>query len=183
MKINIGSGTKKFPGFINIDSDPGCNPDHIVRLGVDKLPFDDNAVNEVIAHHVFEHIGDGFFFFLKDLYRVCNDGAFIDIHVPHPRHDYFLGDLTHVRPITIENMRPLSKRWCETQSYITSSWSGLANQLNVDFEIIDYNYELDESFKQVIAGIEDTSQIDWMARAMNNAITEIHFKMMVIKSA
>ena len=181
MKINLGSGNKRFPDYYNVDSDPNCNPDYVVKLGEECLPFADNTVNAVIAHHVFEHIGEGFFFFLKDLYRVCRDGATIDVHVPHPRHDYFLGDLTHVRPITIENMRPLSKRWCAQQSYISSSWSGLANQLGVDFDILEYNYELDDTFKQLIAGIEDHAQIDWMARTMNNAITEIRFKLMAIK--
>jgi ubiquinone/menaquinone biosynthesis C-methylase UbiE len=181
MKLNLGSGVKRFEGFINVDSDPGCNPDFVARLGQDRLPFEDNSVDEVLAHHVFEHIGDGFFTFLQDLYRVCKHQAVIDVHVPHPRHDFFLGDLTHVRPITLENMRPLSKKWCETQSYINSSWSGLAFQLNVDFEIIDYNYILDETFKQVIQGVESEEQFNWMARAMNNTITEIHFKMMVIK--
>jgi len=181
MKLNIGSGIKRFPGFVNIDSDPNCSPDYVMQLGKDIFPFEDNTVDEVIAHHVFEHIGDGFFDFLKDLYRVCQHEAIIDVHVPHPRHDFFLGDLTHVRPITVENMKPLSKKWCETQSYITSSWSGLAHQLNVDFEIVSYNYELDDTFKQIISNIDDPSQIDWMARAMNNAITEIHMKLMVIK--
>ena len=181
MKLNLGSGNKRFDGFVNIDSDSKCNPDYVIRLGVDELPFDDNRVDEVIAHHVFEHIGDGFFAFLKQLYRICEHGAIIDIHVPHPRHDYFLGDLTHVRPITIENMRPLSKKWCETQSYINSSWSGLAFQLGVDFEIVQYEYLLDDTFKSIIKDITDSAQIDWMARAMNNAISEIRFKMMVIK--
>ena len=181
MKLNLGSGIKKFPEFINVDSDPGCNPDYVIRLGEDKFPFEDNTVDEVFAHHVFEHIGDGFFNFLKELYRVCEHEAIIDIHVPHPRHDFFLGDLTHVRPITIENMRPLSKSWCNTQSYITSSWSGLAHQLDVDFEIITYEYLLDDTFKMVIQNIDSSEQVDWMARSMNNAITEIRFKMMVIK--
>lgn len=181
MKINIGSGTKRFEGYVNVDSDPHCNPDYVVKLGYDHLPFEDNSVSEVIAHHIFEHIGDGFFFFIQDLYRVCCDSAFVHVHVPHPRHDYFLGDLTHVRPITIENVRPLSKRWCETQSYINSSWSGLANQLNVDFEIVEHNYELDDTFKQIVSNIQDPAQIDWMARTMNNSITEIRFKLMAIK--
>jgi ubiquinone/menaquinone biosynthesis C-methylase UbiE len=181
MKLNLGSGIKRFEGFLNIDSDPSCNPDYIMRLGTDFFQLEDNTVDEVLAYHVFEHIGDGFFDFLKELYRVCEHEAIIDIHVPHPRHDFFLGDLTHVRPITIENMRPLSKSWCNTQSYITSSWSGLAHQLDVDFEIITHKYLLDEVFKQIIQGIESNEQIDWMARSMNNAITEIHFKMMVIK--
>ena len=181
MKLNLGSGIKRFPGFVNIDSDPNCNPDYIMQLGKDFFPFDENSVDEVIAHHVFEHIGEGFFNFLKDLYRVCKDGSIIDVHVPHPRHDYFLGDLTHIRPITVENMLPLSKAWCKNQSYITSSWSGLANQLGVNFEIASYEYVLDETFKQIISNIEDSTQIDWMARAMNNAITEIHMKLIVIK--
>ena len=181
MRINIGSGIKRFPGFVNVDSDPRCNPDYVMRLGKDTFPFDDDTVDEVIAHHIFEHIGDGFFDFLKDLYRVCKHEAVIDVHVPHPRHDYFLGDLTHIRPITVENMRPLSKTWCDTQSYITSSWGGLAHQLGVDFEIVSYEYLLDDIFKQVISGIEDLEQINWMSRAMNNAITEIHMKLMVIK--
>jgi len=183
MKINLGSGIKRFDNFINVDSDPTCNPDYVVKLGVDKLPFMDNSVDEVLAHHVFEHIGDGFFSFLQDLYRVCVHEAIIEVQVPHPRHDYFLGDLTHIRPITVENMRPLSKTWCKTQSYISSSWSGLADQLSVDFELIDYNYVLDDSFKQAIAGIDNEEQINWMARAMNNAISEIHFRLVVIKHA
>jgi len=181
MKLNLGSGIKRFPGFSNVDSDPGCNPEFVLRLGEDKFPFEDNTVDEVLAHHVFEHIGDGFFNFLKELYRICEHEAIIDVHVPHPRHDFFLGDLTHVRPITIENMRPLSKSWCDTQTYINSSWSGLANQLNVDFEIVTHEYLLDDTFKMIIQNVESNEQLDWMARSMNNTITEIRFKMMVIK--
>lgn len=183
MKVNLGSGIKRFPGFVNLDVDPSCKPDYVCDMNKDALPFEDDTVEYMLAHHVFEHIGDGFFNLLKQIYRVCKHEAIIDVHVPHPRHDYFLGDLSHVRPITIENMRPLSKKFCDTQSYINSSWSGFANVLNVDFEIFEHEYLLDDTFKQVIANVEDAAQIDWMARAMNNTITEIHFKMMVIKNA
>lgn len=182
MKLNLGSGIKRFDGFTNVDSDVRVNPDHVVDLNTQPLPFMDNTVDEVIAHHIFEHIGTGFFNFIQDLYRVCKHQAVIDVHVPHPRHDYFLGDLTHVRPITVENMRPLSKQWCSTQSYISSSWAGFAHSLNVDFEIIDYHYEFDDEFKRRYADLDD-QDLDWAARAMNNAITEIHFRMMVIKHA
>jgi ubiquinone/menaquinone biosynthesis C-methylase UbiE len=181
MKLNIGSGIKSFEGFVNIDSDPLVNPDYLVDINTESLPFLDDSVDEVKAHHIFEHIGDGFFNFLKELYRVCKHEAIIDVHVPHPRHDYFLGDLSHVRPITIENMRPLSKNWCKTQSYINSSWGGFANSLNVDFEIFNYHYEFDETFKHLYSHLSD-EEVNWAARAMNNAITEIHFQMMVIKN-
>ena len=37
---------------------------------------------------------------MKELYRISCDQANIHISVPHPRHDDFLADPTHVRPIT-----------------------------------------------------------------------------------
>lgn len=183
MKVNLGSGIRRYEGFVNVDVDPSVNPDYVCDLNRQPLPFEDDSVDYVLAHHVLEHIGDGFFDFIKELYRVCCHEAVIEVVVPHPRHDCFLGDLSHVRPITIENMRPLSKKYCESQYYINSSWSGFANVLDVDFEIVDYNYILDDTFKTIIADITDDNQINWMARAMNNAITEIHFKMMAIKNA
>jgi hypothetical protein len=33
----------------------------------------------------------------------------------------------------------------------------------------------------IIQNVESNEQLDWMARSMNNTITEIRFKMMVIK--
>lgn len=181
MKLNLGSGVKKFHGFLNVDSDEKSNPDYLVKLGKENLPFEDNIVDEVIAHHILEHLaGDDFFQFIKELYRVCKNSAIIDVVVPHPRHDYFFGDLTHYRVITIENMKQLSKKYCDNSSFINTSWSGYANVLNVDFEIFHYEYEFDETFKQIYADVE-FDKIDWLARSMNNAITEIKFKMMVIK--
>lgn len=181
MKLNIGSGKKRFPGFINVDSDASCEPDHVVNLNRDPLPFEDNSVHHILAHHILEHVGDGFFDLIKEMYRVCAHEAIIEVQVPHPRHDYFLGDLSHVRPITIENMRPLSKKWCSTQSYINSSWSGFAHTLDVDLEIVDYDYKFDETFTGLYAHLSH-AELDWAARAWNNVITEIHFRMMVIKS-
>ena len=181
MKINLGCGFKKLDGYINIDSDAGCNPDLVLEIGKQTLPFDDNSVEHVVAHHILEHLGDEFFDFIKDLYRVCSNEAVIEVIVPHPRHDVFYGDLSHVRVITIENMKTLSKKYCDNEESISSSWSGFANTLNVDFEIFYYEYKLDETFKLITKDIEDVTQLDWMCRAMNNAIIEIHFKMMVIK--
>ena len=41
---------------------------------------------------------------MKELYRICRDGAEIEINVPHPRHDNFIGDPTHVRIITPDTL-------------------------------------------------------------------------------
>lgn len=184
MKINLGSGTKRIGDAINIDSDAQCKPDHVLTLGIDNLPFPDNSVDMVYAHHIFEHIGAGFYLLMQEIYRVCKPGAIIDIQVPHPRHDYFLGDLTHIRPITVENMRPFSKEYCDSSSYISNSWSGHANVMNVDFKLSEYKYIFDPTFKKLYLDSEKLSldEVNWLARALNNTITEIHMKLEVVKN-
>ncbi len=51
------------------------------------------------------------------MYRVCRDGAVISISVPHPRHDDFINDPTHVRVVTPELLnlfnKKLNKQWAE----------------------------------------------------------------------
>jgi len=114
MKINLGSGYKRFDGFVNVDNNHDAEPDYIVDLEKDKLPFDDNSVDEIKAHHILEHIGDGFFHLMQEMYRVCEDGAVIDIQVPHHRHEVFFGDVTHIRPITTESRDSSAKRITNT---------------------------------------------------------------------
>jgi len=179
MKLNLGSGIKRYEGFLNVDSDPSVQPDILVDLETGKLPIEDNSVDEIKAYHIFEHIGSNFFSFLQELYRVCQDGAIIDVHVPHPRHDYFLGDPSHVRPITIENMRRFSKRYNDTERADTGS-TLFAYLYNVDFEIIEHEYKLETYFREMIEGKTD-DEINMMARLYNNVIQEIHFKWVVRK--
>ena len=114
LKLNLGCGSTKFDGFIGVDM--YGNPD--VRHDLEKFPWPwaDSTVDEVALVHVLEHLGrdpDVFIGIIKELYRVCRNGALIHIVVPHPRHDNFLGDPTHVRPITYQVMQLFDKSLCE----------------------------------------------------------------------
>lgn len=152
MKINLGSGFKRIPGFVNVDFDEKTNPDYAVNLDdVNiKLPFDNDTVDEVVAHHILEHIGEGLIPLLKELYRVCCNDAIIDIVVPHHLHDIFWGDLTHKRPITVSAMTQLSKSFNKNHSAQFNSSSGLAVQHNFDFEMIWYDFEYDAFYHDMI---------------------------------
>jgi hypothetical protein len=179
MKINIGSGIKRYDGFLNVDRDESVNPDFIVDIENDKLPFEDNSIIEIKAYHIFEHIGSNFFKFLQELYRVCSNNAVIDVIVPHPRHDYFLGDPSHVRPITIEMMNRFSKKYNNTEKSNAGS-TLFAYLYNVDFEIFYSEYKQEPFFQEMIQG-KSNEEVDMMARIYNNVIQEIHFKMVVRK--
>lgn len=179
MKLNLGSGSKRYDGFLNVDNDPSVKPDFLVDLETGILPFEDNSVDEIKAYHIFEHIGPNFFKFLQEIYRVCKHEAIIDVHVPHPRHDYFLGDPSHIRPITLEMMNRFSKKYNDTEKENPGT-TLFAYVLNIDFEIVWHEYKLEPFFIQQIQGKSD-DEINVMARIYNNVIQEIHFKMMAIK--
>ena len=90
MKLNLGCGNYKMDGFFNVDKFAYCEPDEVVDLEVFPWPWADNAVDEVVMSHVLEHLGQEtkvYFGIIKELYRVCGDGAEVRIAVPHPRHD------------------------------------------------------------------------------------------------
>lgn len=180
MKINIGAGDTRIPGFINIDYDQNTNPDHIVDIERDKLPFDDNTVEVVVAHHVLEHLGEGYFHCLQEIYRVCKDGATIDIRVPHPRHDSFLADPTHRRPITPLGLQLFSKKFNDECRRTGAASSRLGHFFNVDFEILDWNYIPEDKYREILAD-KPREYIEQYIDERCNVVSEIYIKLVVVK--
>lgn len=180
MKINIGGGLKKFEGYINVDHDVLTKPDILMDLEKDKFPLEDNSVDEVKAHHILEHIGDGFFHLMKELYRICKSGAIIDICCPHHRHENFYGDPTHRRFITVEMLKQFSKKWCNWNQEYWGSSSGFAPRLDVDFEIADFHYTVDHDYEHL--GREGKyDELNALARRFNNVFFDTFIKLLVIK--
>src|ERR1700761_187803 len=112
----MGSGLNRKPGYVNVDASAESEPDEVFDLEVTPWPWPDSCAEEVRFNHSLEHMGGDakvFLAIMKELYRICAHGAIVDIHVPHPRHDYFIGDPTHVRIITTEVLRLFSKKFNE----------------------------------------------------------------------
>jgi ubiquinone/menaquinone biosynthesis C-methylase UbiE len=180
MKINIGGGYKRYDGFVNVDHDPLTNPEYVADLEKDPLPFEDSSVDEVKAHHILEHIGPGYFHLMKQLYRVCKNGAIVDIVVPHHRHEIWFGDPTHIRFITVEQMRLFSKKYNEYHIKQFNSSSGFGLKLDVDFEIVEYDFKPDEVWAPRLAQMTP-EQIDEVSRNFNNVYGETMIKLVVVK--
>lgn len=181
MKLNIGSGYKRFPEFLNVDHDPLVQPDFLADLENLKLDIPDSSVEYVMAHHVLEHIGSGFFGLMKELYRVCQDGAIIDIKVPHHRSEIYYMDPTHVRPITVETMKLFSKTYNQWHIDNYNSSSGFGLKLDVDFELVDYKMnpypKWEERFKTMT-----NEQIEEVVMDYNNVFHETMIIMKVKKN-
>lgn len=181
MKINLGAGDEKIDGFVTVDYDANSNPDYVCNLEKDPLPFPDNTVETVVAHHVFEHLGEGFFHCLQEIYRVCKHGAFIDIKVPHPRHWHFLADPTHRRPILPQGLQLFSKKYNDVCKEQKVSASRLAYFYNVDFEILTVDEIPDEGYRKEFEG-KPIAQVQKYLNEHNNIVAEIAIRMVVIKN-
>jgi hypothetical protein len=90
----------------------------------------------VLFNHSLEHIGQNsrtFLGMMKELYRVCKDQARIEIHVPHPRHDDFINDPTHVRIITPGMFGLFDRKSNDEMQRLGGANTPLARYLGVDF--------------------------------------------------
>ena len=149
MKLNLGCGHQKIADWVNVDLMPACHPDVVLDLEHFPYPWEDDSVSQVILNHVLEHLGqltETYLKIIQELYRVCRHGAIVYIRVPHPRHDDFLGDPTHVRPITAEGMRMFDQsfnRECIENKFADTP---LGIYLGVNFKITHVEYLLEQKY-------------------------------------
>lgn len=180
MRINIGGGFKRYEGFINLDFDKETNPDFVVNLESDTLPFPDNSITEIKAHHILEHIGSGFFHLMQELYRVADDGCLFDIQVPHHRSEVFYGDCSHVRPITIDNLRQFDKAYNDWHISQWNSSSGFGNRLKINWKILEFNLIPDSPWDKRFPEMSQ-EEIQEVSKNFNNVYSETHIKLVAVK--
>jgi predicted SAM-dependent methyltransferase len=166
---------------LTVDHDPLTNPDYLADLENLKLDIKDNEVEGIIAHHVFEHIGSGFFPLMQELYRVCKHGAILDIKVPHHRSERYFCDPTHVRPITVDMMQLFSKKYNQWHIDTYGSSSGFGLKLNVDFEIVDFRYIPTDKWIKLFETMTN-EEIDEIVMEKNNVFMETQIIMKVVKN-
>ena len=98
VRLNLGSGNDRRPGYINVDNG-NCDCDLDWDLENLPLPWEDSSVDEVLALHFMEHLSkDKFIPFMREIYRICKNGALIHIEVPYFLSSNFACDPTHKMP-------------------------------------------------------------------------------------
>lgn len=185
MKLNLGCGFRKRDGYRNVDKFEGCSPDEIVDLERFPWPWPDDSVDEVVMSHVLEHLGaetEVYFNIFRELYRVCQHGAVVNITVPHPRHDTYMADPTHVRPITIDGLSMFSRRQCEAWIRDGNANTPIAIMTGVDFEMTQNTIVLEKDWRSRY-DLGKVSNLE-MARAikeLNNVVVETNIVLRAVK--
>ena len=185
MKLNLGSGSKILKGYVNVDKFQYYNPDVVHDLEKFPYPFEDNSIDEILLSHVLEHIGqnpDVFNNIIKELYRICKNNSIVDIRVPHPRHDDFISDPTHVRPITILGLQLYDKSMNEKWEKMKAANTPLALIHEVNFTIKDINFVLEKKYIKLLENKEiDQNELQEYIRKYNNVVKEMKIKWVALK--
>ena len=185
LKLNLGCGQNKLPGFVNVDKAERCAPDRVVDLERFPWPFEDDSVGEVVLRHTLEHLGatpDIYLGIFKELYRVCAKDATVTIAVPHPRSDDFLNDPTHVRAVTPQGLELFSKKRNREWAQGGYANTPLGLYLDVDFEIQRVGYTPASPWRERMErGQLSREQLAEAMQMYNNVIREIEIVLAVRK--
>lgn len=188
LRLNLGCGYNIKPaneGWVNVDVDRHEGVDYLWDLENFPWPWSDDSVDEVLMSHILEHLGettDAYLRIWKELYRVCKNGAEITIIVPHPRHDNFIGDPTHVRAITPDALNLFDKKKCE--EWIKQGYSNtpLALYLGVNFEMKACEGVFEDQWKKSYeTGEISFEELQWAVKTYNNVVKQYGIILKTIK--
>lgn len=186
MRLNLGCGFNKPDGFVHVDMFEECSPDVVHNLENFPYPFDTDSVDEILFNHSLEHIGQQSSIFLKimqEIYRICRHEAIIKINVPHPRHDNFISDPTHVRAITPMTLKLFDLELNQQWQKMKAANSPFAIYLGVNFKLLSTNISVEQSYiDQLNSKKINNEELMVMIAERNNVATDYMFTLKVIKN-
>lgn len=107
IRLDIGCGRNKQPGFVGIDMFDYDGVDIVHDLEVTPWPLPDNCVLTATASHVLEHINPHkgvFINVMNEIWRIMKPGGQFAFVVPYAESHGYFQDPTHCNPINETTM-------------------------------------------------------------------------------
>jgi hypothetical protein len=135
VKLNLGCGTSRLDGFVNIDTQPGPNVDMVGDIT--RLTFNE-PITEVISLHMIEHLTDPLAI-LQRLYDICVPDARATFACPYGSSDDADENPTHVRRMFLGSWGFFGQPhyWREEPYGYTADWMLETVELRFDSGTLD----------------------------------------------
>lgn len=101
IRLDIGCGANKTPGFVGMDMRPLEGVDIVQDVTQQPWPLPDESVLCAVASHLVEHIPPhnfGFINFMNEVWRIMKVGGEFAMALPHGSSQGYLQDPTHCNP-------------------------------------------------------------------------------------
>jgi len=96
LKLNLGCGAKKLEGYVNIDKNSKYDPDVLVDIEVDGLPYERETCDLVVAKDFLEHIlPENTIFVIEEIWRVLKIDCEFEHYTPSTDGRGAFQDPTH----------------------------------------------------------------------------------------
>jgi len=161
IKLNLGCGAQKIPGFVNVDNVASLQPDQVVDLSQFPWPWDDDSVDHIVAKDILEHIGkdsEDFIRVLKEMYRITTNTSAWEVQFPHHRSDTQIDDPTHVRFLTANTFRLFDAERAKQLLDLDQAESPLALVHDIDIEVCEARYLYQSHWQEKINNAEITEE-------------------------
>lgn len=133
MRLDLGCGDKpREDGYTTVDCVAAFNPDVVHDLETFPWPWFNNSIEHIRMIHVLEHLGaepSVFLRIMEEIHRILVPGGTLEIVVPHPRSDGFIGNYQHVRPIN----RLMMQQFSRTQGFSPDIYA----TTGIDMEVVE----------------------------------------------
>lgn len=154
VRIDLGCGGNKIPGFIGIDYRKVPGVDIVQDLEETPWALPDACATQIICGHVVEHINPakfGFIKFMDECWRILKYDGEIMISTPYAGSRGYWADPTHCNPCAIETWAyfdPLHALKGMYEIYKPKPWKvqRASYQLDGNMEVVLQKRRIDQSY-------------------------------------
>jgi len=174
LRLNLGCGLRKIPGFVGVDIHKTEFTDVVHDLEKFPWPFGESSVHEVVLVHVLEHIQD-IVGVMTELYRVMEPEGRVGIEGPHWTSVGSWQDPDHKHALSEEFFHYFDADFRKDQKihYIPE---------HVNFKLVNAAYDLHPDYKKRME--EKTiskEEIEFAMRHNVNVITNFGLVLKAVK--
>jgi SAM-dependent methyltransferase len=131
--LDVGCGSKKYPGAFGIDLSADTDADVVHDLDVFPYPLEEGAFDQILLQDVIEHLREPYDV-MRELHRVATPGARVHLRTPHFSSVLAYGDPTHRHFFSAAAIRALAV-------------PGFAHYTGVRFRVVDLRLDLWTPFR------------------------------------
>jgi len=121
MKLYLGAGTKRLPGYVHVDIVGGDGIDVVHDLNQRPWPWEDGSASMIVAEDVVEHLTINLLEFCNEAWRVLEPDGELYVRTPHHKGDSSYIDPTHRWHLNEQSFQYLDPEtyWGQTYSHYT----------------------------------------------------------------
>ncbi|MBU3924010.1 MAG: methyltransferase domain-containing protein [Nanoarchaeota archaeon] len=162
-KLNFGCGRAIKEGWVNVDFQNGEGIDRSFDFLDYPYPFTDDTFDYVLIDNVLEHLDDPTRV-MREIWRICKNGAIVEIIVPYYNSYYAYADPTHKNYFSDLSMR-------QTLGEVEYAHDSQRERFDIEMDLVPQRF-----LRGLPFGV-----LNVLRRFLNNVIVEIRAKARVVK--